>query len=109
MADVCAIYREAPTLLSARGERVMSTDELTGVQALERKHPDLPLAPGKVSSGANLNTSVTVPARSSSAAMLSAAASSRRRVDQPARKPISWATSKEFWPPTLLPHAGTSW
>ena len=35
-------------LLSARGERVMSTDELTGVQALERKHPDLPPAPGKV-------------------------------------------------------------
>jgi transposase len=27
----------------------VSTDELTGVQALERKHPDLPLAPGKVS------------------------------------------------------------
>ena len=26
----------------------MSTDELTGVQALERKHPTLPLAPGKV-------------------------------------------------------------
>ena len=26
----------------------MSTDELTGVQALERKHPCLPLAPGKV-------------------------------------------------------------
>ena len=29
-------------------QRVMSTDELTGVQALERKHPGLPLAPGKV-------------------------------------------------------------
>jgi transposase len=28
---------------------VVSTDELSGVQALERKHPDLPLAPGKVS------------------------------------------------------------
>jgi len=27
---------------------VVSTDELTGVQALERKHPGLPLAPGKV-------------------------------------------------------------
>jgi len=27
---------------------VLSTDELTGVQALERKHPGLPLAPGKV-------------------------------------------------------------
>lgn len=26
----------------------MSTDELTGVQALERKDPGLPLAPGKV-------------------------------------------------------------
>ncbi len=26
----------------------MSTDELTGVQALERTHPGLPLAPGKV-------------------------------------------------------------
>ncbi len=26
----------------------MSTDELTGVQALERKQPGLPLAPGKV-------------------------------------------------------------
>ncbi|HTI15994.1 MAG TPA: transposase [Dictyobacter sp.] len=30
------------------GERTISTDELTGVQALERKHPGLPLAPGKV-------------------------------------------------------------
>jgi transposase len=46
--DVCALYREA-SALSVRGERVVSTDELTGVQALERKHPDLPLAPGKVS------------------------------------------------------------
>ena len=26
----------------------MSTDELTGIQALERKHPGLPLVPGKV-------------------------------------------------------------
>jgi transposase len=34
-------------LLAERGERVLSTDELTGVQALERKHPGLPLAPGK--------------------------------------------------------------
>ncbi len=41
------VYRAAPTL-AAQGERVISTDELTGVQALERKHPSLPLAPGKV-------------------------------------------------------------
>ena len=44
--DVCGVYREAP-LLAVRGERVVSTDELTGVQALERKHPDLPMLAGK--------------------------------------------------------------
>ncbi len=47
MADVCALYRDAPAL-AERGERCVSTDELTGVQALERKHPGLPLVPGKV-------------------------------------------------------------
>jgi len=41
------VYREAPTL-DAQGERVVSTDELTGVQALERKHPSLPMIPGQV-------------------------------------------------------------
>jgi len=34
--------------LAKKGESVISTDELTGVQALERKHPGLPLAPGRV-------------------------------------------------------------
>ncbi len=47
MADVCALYEAAPALAAA-GERLLSTDELTGVQALERKHPGLPLAPGRV-------------------------------------------------------------
>ena len=32
----------------AQGDRVVTTDELTGIQALERKHPGLPLAPAKV-------------------------------------------------------------
>ncbi len=41
------LYRAAPALAAA-GERVVSTDELTGVQALERAHPGLPPAPGKV-------------------------------------------------------------
>jgi putative transposase len=41
------VYHHAPAL-AKQGERTMSTDELTGVQALERKHPGLPLAPGKV-------------------------------------------------------------
>ena len=47
MADINTLYRAAPAL-AAQGERTLSTDELTGVQALERKHPGLPLAPGKV-------------------------------------------------------------
>ena len=41
------MYHDAPTL-AKQGERTVSTDELTGVQALERKQPGLPLAPGKV-------------------------------------------------------------
>ena len=44
---MCGLYAAAP-VLAAAGERILSTDELTGVQALERKHPGLPLAPGKV-------------------------------------------------------------
>jgi len=47
VADIWALYTAAPALAAA-GERVLSTDELTGVQALERKHAGLPLAPGKV-------------------------------------------------------------
>src|ERR671913_396 len=42
--DVCALYREAP-ILSMRGERVVSTAEPTGLQTLQRRPPDLPLAP----------------------------------------------------------------
>jgi transposase len=45
--DINTLYRQAPEL-AEKGERVISTDELTGVQALERKHPGLPMAPGKV-------------------------------------------------------------
>ena len=47
MSDVCSIYQQAPALAQA-GQRVISCDEMTGVQALERKHPGLPMAPGKV-------------------------------------------------------------
>lgn len=42
-----ALYRQAPQL-AAKGEEVVSSDEMTGVQALERKHPGLPMRPGKV-------------------------------------------------------------
>jgi transposase len=44
---ICIVYEEAMER-AEHGEVTVSTDELTGVQALERKHPGLPLAPGKV-------------------------------------------------------------
>jgi transposase len=47
IADVCVTYREAPVRV-ASGGRTISTDEMTGVQALERAAPGLPLRPGKV-------------------------------------------------------------
>jgi len=47
MADITELYLEAQSLLEA-GERVMSTDEMTGIQALERKHPTIPMGPGRV-------------------------------------------------------------
>jgi hypothetical protein len=47
VAEINTVYREAPARAEA-GERTVSTDELTGVQALERAHPGLPLQPGRV-------------------------------------------------------------
>ena len=45
--DGCEVYARAPER-AKQGERTISMDELTGVQALERKHPDLPMQPGHV-------------------------------------------------------------
>jgi hypothetical protein len=47
IADVCAVYRTAAERSEA-GQRTVSTDELTHVQALERLAPDLPPRPGQV-------------------------------------------------------------
>lgn len=43
----CQVYAKAP-LRAPRGERTISLDELTGVQALERQHPDVPMKPAHV-------------------------------------------------------------
>jgi len=43
----CEVYAKAPER-AMQGERTISMDELTGVQALERKHSDLPMQPGHV-------------------------------------------------------------
>jgi len=47
VADINAVYKQAPER-AKQGVRTESLDEMTGVQALERKHPDLPLLSGKV-------------------------------------------------------------
>jgi hypothetical protein len=47
VTDINTLYRLAPEL-TEKGERIMSTDELSGLQALERKHPTLPMRPGDV-------------------------------------------------------------
>ncbi len=39
------MYKQAQEL-KAQGTHLMSTDEKTGIQALERAHPDLPMKPG---------------------------------------------------------------
>jgi transposase len=47
MADINQLYQTAQQR-AERGEAIVSTDEMTGVQALEPKHPDWPLQPGRV-------------------------------------------------------------
>jgi hypothetical protein len=44
---VCDLYAAAPAL-HARGVRLVGTDEKTGIQALEPRHPTLPTRPGLI-------------------------------------------------------------
>src|SRR3954463_15356705 len=46
-ADICTVYHDAPAA-AQQDIRTVSIDEMTGVQALERAAPDLPMQPGKV-------------------------------------------------------------
>jgi hypothetical protein len=47
VTDINQTYKTAPER-AKQGQRTESVDEMTGVQALERKHPGLPMLPGKV-------------------------------------------------------------
>ncbi len=44
---ICQLYLQA-SLLYERGIHLVSSDEMTGIQALERLHPTLPIRPGLV-------------------------------------------------------------
>jgi transposase len=46
---VCDLYEQAGRL-AEQGIHLVSTDEKTGIQALERLHPDIPMGPGRVQS-----------------------------------------------------------
>ena len=47
VATVCALYEQAGRL-AEQGIHLVSTDEKTGIQALERLYPDIPPGPGRV-------------------------------------------------------------
>jgi hypothetical protein len=47
-AEICAVCRDAATASANAPTRTVSIDELTGVQALEKIAPPLPLKPGHV-------------------------------------------------------------
>lgn len=44
---ICEVYQNAPARAQT-GERTLSTDEMCGIQAVERIAPDLPMQPGRV-------------------------------------------------------------
>ena len=48
MQAVCETYLEAPQRQAEHGTHTISTDEMTGIQALERIAPAKPTAPGQV-------------------------------------------------------------
>ena len=45
--NICWLYERAQSL-TVKEERVISIDEMTGIQALERQTPDRPMKPGRV-------------------------------------------------------------
>jgi len=47
VAEVCDLYEQAGRL-AEQGVHLVSTDEKTGIQALGRLHPDIPMGPGAV-------------------------------------------------------------
>lgn len=47
VADICEVYEKAPSI-TAEGGRVISLDEMCGIQALERTAPDKPVESGRV-------------------------------------------------------------
>jgi transposase len=47
VATVCEAYEQAGRL-AEQGIHLVSTDEKTGIQALERLYPDIPMGPGRV-------------------------------------------------------------
>jgi hypothetical protein len=47
VSDICQVYESAIEGVK-KGEKTICLDEMTGIQALERKAPDLPMSQGKI-------------------------------------------------------------
>ena len=46
VTDICEVYEQA-IARAEQGEVTISLDEMTGIQALERAMPNLPMKPGR--------------------------------------------------------------
>ena len=60
--DICEVYLSATLACRAPG-RTISIDEMTGIQALERKTPDQPMRPGLPGATRSVSTFATAPKR----------------------------------------------
>ena len=63
MQAICATYLAAPTLYQEYGTHTVSTDEMTGIQALERIAPTKGIQPGQECSTASSSTKGTARSR----------------------------------------------
>jgi len=91
MADLPTLYVHAPALLAA-GERGLSTDARTGIQALERPHPPIPLGPGRAERRACASR------RRGTLTLIAHVDGARGRVVAPSRGPTR--TAEDFVAPT---------
>lgn len=105
--DVCQVYHDAPAL-AKQLVRVLSTDEMTGVQALERKYPTLTMTPGQAARREveyiRHGTLGFIVSRDVATGQVVAPLSAR-----PVRRRTSSPTSGVWWPPIRRRSSGTSW
>ncbi len=89
---ICALYLSA-LALHALGVHVVSTDEKTGIQALERQQPTLPMRPGHVEP-----ESLSIPATARNASSPIVKWRRAKSCDRPSRPRAPRRTLSPLWP-----------